>query len=279
VADNRPIGVFDSGLGGLTVLKELEKVLPNENIVYFGDTGRVPYGNRSNDTIIHYARQDENFLLSKNVKYIVAACGTVSSVAACTAKDLPVRFSGVVENSVKDAVDSTKNKRIGVIATSATIKNGSHKRLIKNYLPDAQVVDVSCPLFVPLVEEGWVSADDSVVLDTVKRYLKPIVDAKVDTLILGCTHYPVLEKAIKTVVGNDVCLINMGCSTANAVKKELEGLDMLRQERSKPTCEFYVSDVTEGFSKVAQILLGQGIENDKVNLVDISKYEGSINHN
>lgn len=279
MADNRPIGVFDSGLGGLTVLKELEKVLPNENIVYFGDTGRVPYGNRSNDTIIHYARQDENFLLSKNVKYIVAACGTVSSVAASTAKDLPVRFSGVVEHSVKDAVRATKNKRIGVIATSATINNGAHKRLIKSYMPDAEVITVSCPLFVPLVEEGWVSADDSVVLDTVKRYLMPIVDAKVDTLILGCTHYPVLEDAIKTVVGKEVKLINMGCSTANAVANELKSLNMLREDATPPKKEFYVSDVTEGFTKIAQILLGQQIENDKVSLVDISKYEGSTNHN
>lgn len=279
MADNRPIGVFDSGLGGLTVLKELEKVLPNENIVYFGDTGRVPYGNRSNDTIIHYARQDENFLLSKNVKYIVAACGTVSSVAASTAKDLPVRFSGVVEHSVKDAVRATKNKRIGVIATSATINNGAHKRLIKSYMPDAEVITVSCPLFVPLVEEGWVSADDSVVLDTVKRYLMPIVDAKVDTLILGCTHYPVLEDAIKTVVGKEVKLINMGCSTANAVANELKSLNMLREDATHPKKEFYVSDVTEGFTKIAQILLGQQIENDKVSLVDISKYEGSTNHN
>ncbi len=279
MADNRPIGVFDSGLGGLTVLKELEKVLPNENIVYFGDTGRVPYGNRSNDTIIHYARQDENFLLSKNVKYIVAACGTVSSVAASTAKNLPVRFSGVVEHSVKDAVRATKNKRIGVIATSATINNGAHKRLIKSYMPDAEVITVSCPLFVPLVEEGWVSADDSVVLDTVKRYLMPIVDAKVDTLILGCTHYPVLEDAIKTVVGKEVKLINMGCSTANAVANELKSLNMLREDATPPKKEFYVSDVTEGFTKIAQILLGQQIENDKVSLVDISKYEGSTNHN
>lgn len=277
MADNRPIGVFDSGLGGLTVLRELEKVLPNENIVYFGDTGRVPYGSRSNDTIIHYALQDENFLLSKNVKYIVAACGTVSAVAACTAENLPVPFMGVVENSVIDAVNCTKNKKIGVVATSATINNGAHKTLIEKYLPDAHVTTVSCPLFVPLVEEGWVSDEDEVVIGTVKRYLKPLIDAGVDTLILGCTHYPVLKAAIKKVMGEGVMLINMGYSTARAVAEQLHSLGMLNDQTTPATREFYVSDVTAGFSKIAKTLLGEEIRNDKVNLVNISKYEGSTN--
>ena len=276
MSDNRPIGVFDSGLGGLTVLRELEKILPNENIVYFGDTGRVPYGSRSNDTIIHYARQDENFLLSKNVKYIVAACGTVSAVAYSTANGLPVPFMGVVENSVKDAVNCTKSKKIGVIATSATINNGAHKRLIESYLPDAQVITVSYPLFVPLVEEGWVSETDEVVINTVERYLKPLKEAEVDTLILGCTHYPVLKAAIRRVMGEDVMLINMGYSTARAVKEELEKLNLLNDGINLPSREFYVSDVTAGFSKIAKTLLGEDIENDKVNLVDITKYDGSI---
>lgn len=277
MADNRPIGVFDSGLGGLTVLRELEKVLPDENIVYFGDTGRVPYGSRSNDTIISYARQDENFLLSKDVKYIVAACGTVSAVAYCTADELPVPFMGVVENSVKDAVSCTKNKKIGVIGTAATVSNRAHELLIKAYLPDAQVTTVSCPLFVPLVEEGWVSADDEVVLGTVKRYLEPVINAGADTLILGCTHYPVLKEAIQKVVGEDVKLINMGYSTARAVKEQLKIMDMLNESGKTAKREFFVSDLTAGFSKIAKILLGDEINNDNVNLVDISKYEGSTN--
>ena len=275
--DSRPIGVFDSGLGGLTVLRELEKVLPNENFVYFGDTGRVPYGNKSNETIINYARQDENFLLSKNVKYIIAACGTVSAVAGCTAEGLSVPFMGVVENSVKDAVNCTKNKRIGVIATSATINNGAHKRLIKTYLPDAEVITVPCPLFVPLVEEGWVSSEDEVVLSTIKRYLAPLIDAGVDTLILGCTHYPVLKSAIRRVIGDDVMLINMWYSTAHAVAEELKKLNLLSDNTESSSREFYVSDVTTAFSKIAKLLLGEEIENDKVNLVDISKYEGCTN--
>ena len=269
MADNRPIGVFDSGLGGLTVLKELEKVLPNESFVYFGDTGRVPYGSRSNETIISYARQDEKFLLSKDVKYIVAACGTVSAVAASTAKELPVNFMGVVENSVKAAVSVTKNNKIGVIGTSATINNGAHKKQILELLPTAEVVTVDCPLFVPLVEEGF-SAEDIVVYEVAGRYLKPMVEAGVDTLILGCTHYPILSSAIRKIMGENVTLINMGNSTALAVKDELTKLDMLSDNTAKGR-EFYVSDLTAGFSKVSEILLGEKISN--VNLVDINKYD------
>ena len=277
MADNSPIGVFDSGLGGLTVLKELEKVLPNESFVYFGDTGRVPYGSRSNDTIISYARQDENFLLSKDVKYIVAACGTVSAVAAHTANELPVNFMGVVENSVKAAVAATKNKKIGVIGTSATINNGAHKTKILEIMPEAQVTTADCPLFVPLVEEGFSDKDDIVVLEVAKRYLAPMVEAGVDTLILGCTHYPILLDAIKKVMGNGVTLINMGHSTALAVKEELTRLNMLNGDNSWGNKEFYVSDLTSSFAKISKILLGENIEN--VNLVDISKYEGSFNRN
>ena len=276
MADNRPIGVFDSGLGGLTVLKELENILPNESFVYFGDTGRVPYGSRSNETIISYARQDENFLLSKGVKYIVAACGTVSAVAADTANDLPVNFMGVVDNSVKSAVSVTKNNKIGVIGTSATINNGAHKKQILRLLPEAEVVTADCPLFVPLVEEGFI-ADDVVVLEVARRYLKPMVDAGVDTLILGCTHYPLLLDAIRKVMGEKVNLINMGNSTALAVKEELTKLNMLSEPDNIPKREFYVSDITSGFAKVSKILLGENIEN--VNLVDINKYEGSSDRN
>ena len=276
MADNRPIGVFDSGLGGLTVLKELENILPNESFVYFGDTGRVPYGSRSNDTIISYARQDENFLLSKGVKYIVAACGTVSAVAADTANDLPVNFMGVVDNSVKSAVSVTKNNKIGVIGTSATINNGAHKKQILRLLPEAEVVTADCPLFVPLVEEGFI-ADDVVVLEVARRYLKPMVDAGVDTLILGCTHYPLLLDAIRKVMGEKVNLINMGNSTALAVKEELTKLNMISEPDNIPKREFYVSDITSGFAKVSKILLGENIEN--VNLVDINKYEGSSDRN
>ena len=155
MADERAIGIFDSGLGGLTVAREIMKKLPKENIVYFGDTGRVPYGTRSTETIIKYTRQDERFLLSQDVKLIVAACGTVSSVAADTAKELPVPFIEVVSHSVNAALKATKNKKIGILATAATINSGSHKKRILEKMPDAFVVENSGTLLVPLVEEGW----------------------------------------------------------------------------------------------------------------------------
>lgn len=271
LADLRPIGVFDSGLGGLTVLRELERLLPNENIVYFGDTGRVPYGTKSNETIRSYALQDERFLLSQNVKYIVAACGTVSAVAADTADSLPVGFMGVVENAVIDAVNTTENKKIGVIGTQATINNGAHKRLIEKLLPDSEVVTVGCPLFVPLVEDGWFSDEDPVVLGVCEKYLKPIIDSGCDTLILGCTHYPVLIDAIRKTVGEKVKLIDMGVSTAKAVKHELESRGLLNDSREPAVRKLYVSDKTAAFKTVANILLGDSIDDKDVSLVDISK--------
>ncbi len=269
MADNRAIGVFDSGLGGLTVVKELIRELPNENIVYFGDTGRVPYGTRSVETIRKYTLQDEKFLLQNNVKLIVAACGTVSSVAADTAKELPVPFFEVVSHAAYSAVNTTKNGKIGVIGTNATVKSEQHKKHILNIKPDAQVLTVSCPLFVPLVEEGWYSADDMVVTETVSRYLKPIFEFGADTLILGCTHYPVLSDAIKKVMGDRVTLINAGTSTALAVKNYLYKNNMETDEKSAKH-NFYVSDKPDSFRYQASVLLGEDINETEVKKVDLS---------
>lgn len=271
MADNRPIGVFDSGLGGLTVLRELEKEMPNENFVYFGDTSRVPYGSKSNATIRQYALQDEKFLLSKNVKYIIAACGTVSAVASDTAKELPVKFMGVVENAAKDAVNTTKTKKIGVIGTTATINNKAYEKYISKLCPEAEVTSVDCPLFVPLVEAGWIEKDDIVVRKTAERYLTTIIQKKVDTLILGCTHYPVLSEVIGDIMGEGVALINAGVSTAKAVKAELKSLDLLNDSTNKPKRALYVSDKTSSFSKVAKILLGGEVDEQSVEQVDITK--------
>lgn len=269
MADKRAIGVFDSGLGGLTVVKELRSLLPDEDIVYFGDTGRVPYGTKSRDTIRKYAAEDEKFLLSKNVKLIIAACGTVSSVASDIGANLPVPYFEVVSHSAVSAVNETKNKRIGVIGTAATIKSGMHKKLIFELLPDAEVTACSCSMFVPLVEEGWFSAEDAVVLGTVERYLKPIIDADVDTLILGCTHYPILSKAIDKVLDNKVKLINMGTSVASSVAKYLKENDMLNDENDGE-CSFYVSDKPDSFRNTASILLGNEIDEQKVEQVDLN---------
>ena len=269
MADKRAIGVFDSGLGGLTVVKELIKELPNENIVYFGDTGRVPYGTRSVETIRKYAIQDEKFLLKNNVKLIVAACGTVSSVAADTALDLPVPFFEVVSHAAVSAVKATKNGRIGVIGTNATVKSEQHKKQILKLNPNAEILTVGCPLFVPLVEEGWYSADDVVVTETVARYLKPIFEFSADTLILGCTHYPVLSDAIKKVMGDNVNLINAGTSTALAIKDYLKENNMENDE-DNASHTFYVSDKPDSFRTQASVLLGREIDESKVVKVDIN---------
>lgn len=269
--DVRPIGVFDSGLGGLTMVREFVKYLPGENIVYFGDTGRVPYGSRSPETIAQYARQDESFLLSQNVKMIIAACGTVSSVASHTGAGLPVPFIEVVSPAARAAAKLSKTGRIGVIGTSATISSGSYARQLQALRPDACVVSNDCPLFVPLVEAGWIDKDDPVTVETARRYLAPILEAKVDTLILGCTHYPVLSGIIGKIMGEDVTLINTGEMAARAAAAYLESHAMLNRSEHARHCRYYVSDRTESFSKVAAILLGRQID-DRVERVDISKY-------
>lgn len=269
MSDKRAIGVFDSGLGGLTVAREIMKLMPNEDIVYFGDTGRVPYGTRSLETIRRYTREDERFLLSKDVKLIVAACGTVSSVAADTGKELPVPFVEVVSHSVDAAVSATKNKKIGVLGTAATIRSGSHKRRILELIPDALVVENSATLLVPLVEEGWCSPDDPVVIGAVKRYVEPMMENGVDTVILGCTHFPILKEAISCVMGDGVNLINMGTSAADAVYDMLKQNDALNLSGGAGH-KFFVSDKPASFCKTAGILLGKEIESDVIEQVDIS---------
>ncbi len=269
MSDNRAIGIFDSGLGGLTVAREIIKLLPNEDIVYFGDTGRVPYGTRSRDTIRKYALQDERFLLSHNVKLIVAACGTVSSVAADTAAALPVPFVEVVSHSVRAAVSATKTKKIGILATSATIKSGAHKKQILTLLPDATVVESSGTLLVPLVEEGWTDEHDAVALETLRRYLEPMITAGVDTLILGCTHFPVLSGAIRNILGDGVTLINMGVSTAHAVKQILQESDGLNCTEHTAVHKFYASDKTSAFDKTVKTLLGSYNKDFKIEQVDV----------
>lgn len=270
MADRRAIGVFDSGLGGLTVAKEIMRILPHEDIVYFGDTGRVPYGTRSRETICKYARQDERFLLGKDVKLIVAACGTVSSVAVDSAKDLPVPFVEVVSHSVGAAVAATKNGKIGVLGTAATIKSGAHRKQILDRLPEAVVVENSATLFVPLVEEGWFSAEDDVVCETVRRYVQPMMDAGVDTVILGCTHFPVLSEAIRRVMGGSVTLINMGTASAAAVAELLAESDLQNDQEKTGEHRFYVSDKADSFRKIASSLLGEEMDDVFVEQVDIN---------
>ncbi len=270
MSDN-PIGVFDSGLGGLTAVKELTKVLPNEDIIYFGDTSRVPYGNRSKETIKRYAMQDAYFLLSKNVKMIIAACGTVSSVAVELDEELPVPFTGVVKPTALAAVKATKNGRIGVIGTTATINSNSYQKEIQKQNKDLYVISQDCPLFVPLVENGFISKDDEIVRLIIERYLKKLKDEKVDTIILGCTHYPIIKNAISYVMGDNITLIDSGKETACFSAEIIKGLGLQTEKSTKGNCHFYVSDTTEGFSKNAELFLGTNVSHN-VDRIDIEKY-------
>ena len=256
------IGIFDSGLGGLTAVKELVRVLPNENIIYFGDTARVPYGNRSRKTIIRYARQDADFLLSRGVKMIIAACGTVSSVATGLKDELPVPFTGVVVPTAEAAVNATRNGKIGVIGTSATVNSGSYKQEIIRRNNKITVFQQDCPLFVSLVENGFISEKDDIVKLVVERYLQGMKEAGVDTLILGCTHFPIISKAISEYLGDKVTLINSGEQTALYAARLMREGGLLNDSQSKGECRYYVSDTVEDFMKTAEIFLGRSVGNE-----------------
>ena len=268
--DNRPIGVFDSGLGGLTAVKELKRILPNENIIYFGDTGRVPYGTRSNSTIIEYAYQDANFLLSHDVKIIIAACGTVSSVALGLQKDLPVPFVEVVTPTAEKAVSVTKNGKIGIIGTQATINSHSYLNKILALNKSISVYEMPCPLFVPLVESGWIERDDKVTIETAKRYLTPLVEKGIDTLVLGCTHYPIIRDIIEDVVGSGVTLINSGEQAARRAAEILEQKNLLA-ESIVGDAQYFVSDSPNSFSEIASVFLGESTETT-AQQIDITKF-------
>ena len=230
----------------------------------------MPYGIKSKETIRRYTVEDENFLLSRDVKLIIAACGTVSSVAGDISDNLPVPFFEVVSHSSRAAAKVTKNNIIGVIGTSATVKSQKHIEYLNNISKDISVVSSACTLFVPLVEEGWIDENDEVVFETVRRYLEPIKNAKADTLILGCTHYPVLSKAISKVLGDKVKLINSGTATAEAVKEYLKNSNSLNGNVDKGKQYFYVSDKPNSFCSIASVLLGEKIDERKVEQVDLS---------
>lgn len=268
--DNRSIGVFDSGLGGLTAVKQIMRELPKESIVYFGDTGRVPYGTRSEETIIKYSKNDVNFLLEKGVKLIVVACGTVSSVALSTLKkeyDIPI--IGVVESATNAALSKTKNRKIGIIGTPGTIKSGSYARLIKGVNPDVKTFSVACPLFVPLVENGHF--DTPVAKLVIEEYLAPIKKEGVDTLILGCTHYPLLKKSISEFMGADVTLIDAGAEVAKLLKAYFEENDLWCKDDAQKQYSYYVSDNVDGFETLGGIFLEKKIDG-LVEKIDIEKY-------
>lgn len=253
----KAIGVFDSGMGGLTCVAEIMKLMPNENIIYFGDTARVPYGNRSRETILEYARQDVNFVKKHDVKMIIAACGTVSS-AVGQAKDFGggVPFTGVVIPAVQAACAATRSGRIGVIGTAATIRSGAYGKAIRTIRQDAVIIGNACPLFVPLVENGITDKDDIVVKTMVSRYLEPIKRENVDTLILGCTHYPLLRDAIAEYMGESVKLISSGAEAAKYTMNMLAMNNMLSSSSENGHVTYFTSDSKMLFESNAHAFIG-----------------------
>ena len=254
--DKRPIGVFDSGMGGLTAVRQLQSILPGEDIVYFGDTGRVPYGNRSPEIIRQYAEQDIHFLLSQDVKFILAACGTVSSTLPKSYTEaLAVPYVGVVGAAVAAACAATRNGRIGVIATPATIRSRSYETRIRELLPDACIFTRSCPMFVPLVENGYVQPDNPITTAIAHEYLDEIRAEEVDTLILGCTHYPLIAPIIGRVMGPDVTLIDSGREAALKTRDMLSRLDLL-SDGGQGATRYFMSDSPESFSAAVRLFIG-----------------------
>lgn len=257
-----PVGVFDSGVGGLTVAREIMRQLPNEKIVYFGDTARVPYGSKSKDTIIRYSRQIVKFLRTKNVKAIVVACNTASALALEDIRheiDIPV--IGVVKPGAKVAVEKTKNKRIGVIATEATISSGLYTEFITELESDITVFGKACPLFCPLVEEGWL--DDPVTEEVARRYLSELQTQDIDTLVLGCTHYPLIRNMVGRIMGEGVTLVNPAYETAVGLGELLEKNNLAAGNEYRYASgmyEFYVSDAAQKFKRFANSILPFKIE-------------------
>lgn len=258
--NNSPIGVFDSGVGGLTCVKELIKLLPNENVVYLGDTARVPYGTRSQETITQYSRQDIAFLEKHNVKMVLVACGTVSSILVTTPlfEGTSIKeSSGVINPAVYAACKATKNNKIGVIGTPATIKSGAYGKAIHAIDPDIKVVGKSCPMFVPLVENGYTDRDCKVTQIIAQEYLDGMKDEQVDTLIMGCTHYPMIRDIIADIMGDGVTLISPGEETAKYAKKVLTKTDSLTDRDKHGKLELYCTDSVQLFSENVKSFLGE----------------------
>jgi glutamate racemase len=251
-----PIGIFDSGVGGLTVFRAIERRLPSESLVYLGDTARIPYGTRSLSTVERYAMEDAAFIESKNVKAIVIACNTASALAAARLRETcSVPVLGVIRAGARRAVGATSNGKIGVIATEATVASGAYERAIKSIRADVEVVSRACPLFVPLAEEGWVN--HSVTEQVAEEYLSELRTAGVDTLVLGCTHYPILRPVIERVMGESVSYIDSGEAVAEAVAQLLEENGLKRRPGASRKEEFYVTDAAARFRRVAELFLGR----------------------
>ncbi len=257
--NNSPIGVFDSGIGGLTVLKELFRVLPAESTIYLGDTARVPYGIRSSETVMRYSFENTRFLLSKGIKLLVIACNTASSISLTEIKKkMSIPVIGVIEPGANAAVKSTRNEKSGIIGTEATIRSSSYKKAIRAIDSSAEVFGLPCPLFVPLVEEGWTEGKIAVMV--AEKYLNGIRNKGIDTLVLGCTHYPLLKSVVSEVMGSDIRLIDSAVETAKRIKEILKSKGIERKSKARPLREIYVTDSPERFIKVGERSLEQKIK-------------------
>jgi glutamate racemase len=259
VSNSAPVGVFDSGIGGLTVVREMISQLPNESIIYFGDTARVPYGPKSPDTVLRYSREITSYLKGEGVKALVVACNTATAHALPALRgefDLPI--VGVIEPGARAAVSATKTKHVGVIGTAGTIKSRAYEKEIKRLLPDAAVTAQACALFVPLVEEGWVDTEATRAI--ARNYLAPLVAAEVDTLVLGCTHYPLMKTVIGNVVGRDVRLIDSAHETAREAAEVLRANSLENATPNDARYRFIASDAPDTFLSLGQRFLGSAID-------------------
>ncbi len=266
-----PIGVFDSGVGGLTVVREMARQLPEENIVYFGDTARVPYGSKSQHTIIRFSEQIIRFLKTKQVKAIVIACNTASALALETVRDeFGIPILGVVIPGARAAVEATQNLKVGVVGTDATVQSGVYTKIIKGMNPDIEVIEKACPLFVPLVEEGF--KEHNVTQEIIDYYLESMKNSEIDAMILGCTHYPLLRSKIRAYMGERIQIVNPAYETAMDLKKLLASHNMENDGGTYPFShyEFYVSDAAEKFRRFANTVMPFDIS--QTNVVNIEEY-------
>lgn len=251
----KAIGIFDSGVGGLTVLREIIKTLPQEDTVYLGDTARVPYGTKSPETVVRFARQITSFLVSRDIKLLVVACNTASAVSLDELKaEFPIPIVGVIEPGAAQAAKVTRSGRVGVIGTAGTIRSSAYTKAIKKINPDIEVITAECPMFVPLVEEGW--TDNEVARLTAGIYLKKLKESAVDTLVLGCTHYPLLKGIISEVMGVGVTLVDSAEETARVVREILAEKGETRPMEEKGNHHFFVTDVPAGFVRIGNRFLG-----------------------
>ncbi len=256
--NRRPIGVFDSGIGGLTVVRELLRQLPHESLIYFGDTARVPYGNKSPATVRRYASEISDFLVSRDVKMIVVACNTASSHALeHLVEKSPVSVEGVIEPGARAAVQASKSRKIGVIGTAGTVRSGAYARAITALAPDATVVEQACPLLVPLVEEGWLDRPATRLI--AEEYLAPLAKQGIDTLVLGCTHYPLLKPLLADIMGPSISLIDSAEETAAQVARTLGASTLRAPEDAKAHAHFVVSDAPDAFKRVGAAFLGDRV--------------------